>query len=377
MPTPTPKPQRPLKPYVIIGAAMVVAALVGSAVVTAAFELRDRRSGSEAAPNPAASSGPGAGAPSTRVTPPTGATPPVGVTPPAGATSPATATPGVRPPLAFTLRLVSVGDVRLVPSYADATRQIAYFAKGEPGQLDIEAKVTLFEPGGYDEKSHAGDDKATVAGRPGYFGVHEGPAVTAAGPHRLPTLSWPYRDKAWAVLTGARASGTKERLLQLADAVGIGPAYQVRLPCRFAYLPAALRPVSVEGIPLTNQQHLGWSAVRFADKTAGAASMGVLDGAALRVEWQAGPHAIDYTGDAGRTTVGGHAALWHRPNNTTMGVLEVNLPFGIATLRVDPLHAQAYPREELEKIVLGLQCAAGAPAQDLAAWPDLPTALGR
>ena len=57
-------------------------------------------------------------------------------------------------------------------------------------------------------------------------------------------------------------------------------------------------------------------------------------------------------------------------------MLEVHLPDGIVTIRVDPLHHGAYPREQLERIALGLRCAPGGTDYNLSSWVDLPVALG-
>ena len=347
----TPQRKRPLKPYVVIGTAMVLAALVGSALVTAGIGWRGGRSTPEPSAQPRVSSGAGLAAPSAGTTPP-----------PAGQ----------RPALAFTIVLASAGDVRIVPSYADETRQVAYFGTGDPGLLDVEAKLTLYEPGAYDGSDHGSDQKILVNGRSGFFGIHE-TTVTASGAHQLPTLSWQYRDRAWAVLTAARRAATLPRLEQLAGFVMAGPIYQMQVPCRFTHLPTALRPVSIEGVPLTDRRHLAWSALRFGDTDAGDPSIGILGGAAVRVELQSGAHAVDLAGNPEQTTVGGYPALWHRPNGQTPGTLEVQLPEGVATVRVDPTHAKAYPREELERIVLGMRCAPGV--ADLAAWYDVTAAL--
>jgi hypothetical protein len=115
--------------------------------------------------------------------------------------------------------------------------------------------------------------------------------------------------------------------------------------------------------------------VRFADKTAGDAGIAVLGGAALRLEWRAGPHAV-VVHDVGPTTVGGRPAGWRAPDASSEGELEVDLPEGVATLRLDPRHAAAYPRSELERIMLCLRCAPALTEGDQAGWYELSTALG-
>ncbi len=317
---------------------------------------------------------PGAGQP-TAPTTPTTPTPTTPTPPTPTPTSPTPGPTGARPPLSFTISPIQVGEGRFVPSYADVVRETAYFGTGSGADLDIEAELTLLEPGVL-KLDTKGTERLSVNGKPAYYGLRQDVVVIAQA-RELPTLFWAYRENAWAVLVAARSVTTKARLQQLAMAVQTGPAYGPLLPCRLTYLPPGLEAVSIEGIPVTDENHFAWSAIRFADKTIGDPNIAVLRGAALRVEWQAGPYAVEPIDGYLQTSVGPYNGRWHRAEEDEPISLEVHLPDGIVTIRVDPGHQDAYPRDRLERIALGLRCVPGGTEYNLASWVDLPAALGQ
>lgn len=299
---------------------------------------------------------------------------PTAPTTPAPTTPPTPAPSGARAPLSFTISPIQIGEGRFVPSYADAVRETAYFATGSGADLDVEAELTLFEPGVL-KLDTEGAQPLSVNGKPAFYVLRQG-VVVIPQVRELPTLFWVYRDDAWAMLVAARSATTKARLQELAMAIQTGPAYGPRLPCRLTYLPPGLRPISIEGVPVTDEHHFGWSAIRFADKTAGDPNIAILRGAAVRVEWQAGPYEVESADGYLQTSVGAYDGRWHRPEEGEPSALEVHLPDGIVTIRVDPRHQDAYPRDRLERIALGLRCVPGGTEYNLSSWVDLPVALG-
>jgi len=261
---------------------------------------------------------------------------------------------------------------------ASADKQTATIDESDGPGSDVVAELTVYEAGRYRRTPERGDEPVEVDGHAGFFG--EGPSSFGRTP--VPTVEWEYRPGAWAVLSGVKEPAwTRKQLLAIAADVRLGEPYEARTPCRFGYLPAGLRAVSVSGAPTRQDAPPAHYQpfLRFVDDVPGdldAWSMDadLTDGAAIEVVfWAVGPVNGEAGQDSATEDVGGYPGNWTDQLGTRTAF--VYLPGTIIVrVKVDARHLDAYPKSEIAHIVRELHC---APPQDLPSWPTVTEAVGR
>jgi hypothetical protein len=291
-----------------------------------------------------------------------------------GATPPAT--PGLRSHLGFTLAEQEVNGLRLRPVLASGDKQTATIGSSDRYMGDITAELTVYEPGRYRRMPGREDEPVDVNGHAGFFG--QGRSSFAMGP--VPALEWEYRPGAWAVLNGMTEPVlTREQLVAMAADVRLGEPYEPRVPCRFGYLPAGLRAISVSGAATRQDAQPRWHQplLRLADGVPGDVDVASFDadpddGAAVEVMfWAVGPGVIEPGAGSETEDVGGYPGVWRSDRDGTSTVM-VYLPGTIVIrVKVDAGHLEVYPRSEIANIVRELDCA----PLEVASWPTVSEAV--
>jgi hypothetical protein len=178
-----------------------------------------------------------------------------------------TATPAAPPatPLRFSFALDPFPDHGVVWMARDATRQQASLDPLRAGEH--QSAITVFASGAFDPADARAGEPVEVNGRHGYYRPDLPCQCDAAVV--LPAIALEYTDNAWATVAfwpdsgGPQGAGDlKAKLAQVAETVRFDRTTPVLIPYRVGYLPAGLRPRSVNvlfDLPgATQPTSLGW-----------------------------------------------------------------------------------------------------------------------